>query len=75
MTGEDLAGQWAERTKRSPAALRYHEILGIFKLAVIVQQIYFRWFRGQTGDERFASFHKRVRSLVEAAYARVEATA
>lgn len=75
MTGEELAGQWAERTKRSTATLRYHEILGIFKLAVIVQQIYFRWFRGQTGDERFASFHRRVKLLVEAAYARVEAAA
>jgi hypothetical protein len=54
--------------------LRYHEILGIFKLAVIVQQIYYRWFKGQTKDERFATFYKRVHSLVEAAYEKAEAT-
>jgi len=73
MTREELIGQYIERTGRRLDALRYHEILGIFKLAVIVQQIYFRWHNGQTKDERFATFHKRVHSLVEAAFERVEA--
>lgn len=73
MPREELAGQWSERTGRPLKFLKYHEILGIFKLAVIVQQIYFRWFKGQTADERFVNFHRRVASLVEAAYHRVEA--
>lgn len=73
MTREELIGQYIERTGRRLDALRYHEILGIFKLAVIVQQIYHRWHNGQTKDQRFATFHKRVHSLVEAAYEKVEA--
>jgi hypothetical protein len=47
--------------------LGYHEVLGIFKLAVILQQIYYRFHRGQTNDERFRNFDARVRSLVERA--------
>lgn len=73
LTREELIEAYVARTGRQLSALRYHEILGIFKLAVIVQQIYYRWFKGQTTDERFATFDKRVRSLCEAAYERVEA--
>jgi aminoglycoside phosphotransferase (APT) family kinase protein len=41
---------------------------GYFKLAVILQQIYARYVAGQTSDERFASFGKRVQSLIQHAY-------
>ncbi|MBS1826712.1 MAG: phosphotransferase family protein [Acidobacteria bacterium] len=75
LTREQLIEQYVARTGRELSALRYHEILGIFKLAVIVQQIFQRWFLKQTTDERFATFDRRVRSLVEAAYERVEAEA
>src|SRR5262249_54215561 len=73
LSREELIAAYVERTGRRLTALRYHEILGIFKLAVIVQQIYVRWFRGQTKDERFRTFDQRVASLCEAAYERVEA--
>jgi aminoglycoside phosphotransferase (APT) family kinase protein len=75
LTKQQLAEEYARRTGRDMSALAYHEILGIFKLAVIVQQIYYRWWKGQTKDERFARFHLRVKSLVEAAAARLEASA
>jgi aminoglycoside phosphotransferase (APT) family kinase protein len=32
----------------------YYFIFGIFKIAVVLQQIYVRYHRGQTQDERFA---------------------
>ncbi|MBI4905369.1 MAG: phosphotransferase family protein [Acidobacteria bacterium] len=70
MTREELIHAYIARTGREIRSLRFHEILGIFKLAVIVQQIYYRWFKGQTQDERFAAFDRRVRSLVDAAYER-----
>jgi hypothetical protein len=35
-----------------------------FKLAVILQQIYVRWKRGQTQDSRFSVFGSRVRNLI-----------
>ena len=71
LTRAELAAAWSTRTGRSLAALPYHEILGIFKLAVIVQQIYARWFHGQTQDQRFANFDQRVASLVHAAHSRL----
>jgi aminoglycoside phosphotransferase (APT) family kinase protein len=35
---------------------RFYYVFGLFRLAVIVQQIYYRYTLGQTRDERFASF-------------------
>src|SRR5205085_2083090 len=43
---------------------------GDFKLAVVIQQIYFRYVSGQTTDERFASFGARVTYLARHAAAR-----
>ena len=71
-TREQLIEEYARLTGRDVSRIDYYEILGIFKLAVIVQQIYFRWYRGQTRDERFGRFNLRVRSLVEAAAARID---
>ncbi len=47
-------------------------MLGIFKLAVILQQIYYRFHRGQTQDERFRTFDRRVRGLVRLAASLIE---
>ncbi len=59
--------RYAERTGRDLTHIRYHEVLGIFKLAVILQQIYYRFHRGQTQDERFRTFDRRVRGLIRLA--------
>lgn len=71
-TRRQFAAEYARRTGRDMSSLGFHEVLGIFKLAVIVQQIYVRWFRGQTKDERFANFNVRVRSLMQGAAGRLE---
>ena len=47
--------------------LPWHEVFGVFKLAVILQQIYFRFWRGQTTDERFRHFDERVKALTDRA--------
>jgi hypothetical protein len=52
--------------------LPWYEAFGVAKLAVILQQIYFRFWRGQTTDERFAHFDQRVKSLVGRAAEMVE---
>jgi hypothetical protein len=36
------------------------------KVAIIVQQIYFRYAQGLTQDERFAAMPKRIKSLLRA---------
>ncbi len=64
---DELVERYAARTGRDVSRVRYYEVLGVFKLAVILQQIYFRYVRGQTRDDRFRSFGERVRGLVKTA--------
>ncbi|HLJ86690.1 MAG TPA: phosphotransferase family protein [Candidatus Angelobacter sp.] len=62
-TREQFVRRYADKTGRDLTHLGYHEVMGVFKLAVILQQIYFRFHRGQTQDQRFKGFGERVRWL------------
>ena len=66
-TRDQFVNRYAELTGRDVTHLRYYEVLGVFKLAVIIQQIYHRFHCGQTRDERFRHFDQRTRSLVRQA--------
>jgi aminoglycoside phosphotransferase (APT) family kinase protein len=66
-TREQLISRYQAATGRDVSCIRYYEVLGVFKLAVILQQIYYRYVKGQTHDERFRAFDARVKSLVETA--------
>jgi aminoglycoside phosphotransferase (APT) family kinase protein len=61
--------RYSERTGFAVAAVRWYEVFAAFKLAVIIQQIYIRWRRGQTQDLRFHDYGDRAAGL--AAKARV----
>ncbi len=56
---------YAQKSGRDLSSLDFYMIFAYFKLAVIIQQIYVRWKRGQTQDERFGVFGNRVRALIE----------
>jgi aminoglycoside phosphotransferase (APT) family kinase protein len=71
-TRDRFLQRYAQRTGRDLTHIRYHEVLGIFKLAVILQQIYYRFHRGQTRDERFRTFDQRVRGLIRLAESVIE---
>ncbi len=71
-TRAELTARYASATGRDLSALPYYEVLGLFKLGVILQQIYFRYVRGQTRDERFREFDRRVKGLMQAAFDLVE---
>jgi aminoglycoside phosphotransferase (APT) family kinase protein len=71
-TRDQFLQRYAERTGRDLTDIRYHEVLGIFKLAVILQQIYYRFHQGQTQDERFRTFDRRVRGLIRLAASLIE---
>lgn len=60
---DDLVERYARQTGRDVTHIGYYEVLGVFKLAVIVQQIYARFHRGQTSDERFREFGVRAAAL------------
>lgn len=68
-TRDQLIGRYADETGRDMSLINYYEVFALFKLAVVLQQIYVRFYRGQTTDERFRHFDKRVYNLLQQAAA------
>lgn len=66
-TRDQFIQRYAQQTGRDLSQIGYYEVLGIFKLAVILQQIYYRFKRGQTCDPRFQNFDQHVFALIEVA--------
>jgi aminoglycoside phosphotransferase (APT) family kinase protein len=58
---------YAQRTGFDLAALPWYLVFAAFKLAVIMQQIYIRYCRGQTQDQRFANYGETVDALAQKA--------
>lgn len=55
--------RYAARTGFDVGAIDWYQVFAAFKLAVIIQQIYIRYVRGQTQDERFEFYWRRVLGL------------
>ncbi len=72
MTRKEFMDRYAEKSGRDLSQMHWHMVFGYFKLAVILQQIYTRYKKGQTQDERFADFGKKVRNLITHANALAE---
>jgi aminoglycoside phosphotransferase (APT) family kinase protein len=66
---EEIVARYAEKTGADLSQLRFYEAFALFKVAVVIQQIYFRYRRGQTDDARFAHFGDRVTLLAQQAAA------
>ena len=69
---EEILDRYASRTNASLDGIALYEVFAIFKLAVVIQQIYARYVRGQTDDPRFASMGDRVTMLARKAASMVE---
>jgi len=65
---EEMRALYAQKSGRDLSGLDWYLTFSYFKLAVILQQIYARWVRGQTADPRFAGFGAAVRTLIVHAY-------
>lgn len=52
---QELIKRYCDRSGRSAPQVRFYYVLGLFRVAVIVAQIYIRYLRGQTQDQRFAA--------------------
>ncbi len=70
MTRSDAIDRYAERSGTDPSSIDYYLVFGSFKMAVILQQIYIRYVRGQTQDDRFAAMGEGARHLLALALAR-----
>ena len=66
-TRRELAERYAERRDVPLASIDWYEAFAIWKTAVVLQQIYIRYVRGQTQDERFRLLGPRVPLLVRLA--------
>jgi aminoglycoside phosphotransferase (APT) family kinase protein len=66
-TPAELTERYAQRSGRNLSTLRFFEVFALFKIAVVIQQIYYRFVEGQTDDPRFANFGERVTFLARRA--------
>lgn len=67
LTREEVIALYAEKTGRNLDNFDFYFCFGLFRLAVIAQQIYYRYYHGQTKDKRFAMLIFAVGILEESA--------
>lgn len=67
MTRAELVRRYSEKTGINVDNFDYYYCFGLFRLAVIGQQIYYRYFHGQTKDARFGRLIHMVQALEQAA--------
>lgn len=64
---DQILARYAARSSASLDDINVYEVFAVFKLAVVLQQIYARFVRGQTDDPRFAPLGARVTLLARKA--------
>jgi aminoglycoside phosphotransferase (APT) family kinase protein len=67
LTRRELIERYSEKTGRPVPGIIFYYCFGLFKIAVIIQQIYARFFRGHTKDARFGHLNDLVAVLGEQA--------
>ncbi|HKE14911.1 MAG TPA: phosphotransferase family protein [Kofleriaceae bacterium] len=72
MSRTEVAATYAELSRRPVDHIYFYFAFGLFKTAVVVQQIYYRWKQGLTKDARFAGMIQAVGLLCERAAAAIE---
>lgn len=56
LTRKEVVAYYLEKSGLANANFDFYEIYGLFRLAAIIQQLYYRYYHGQTKDKRFAGF-------------------
>jgi aminoglycoside phosphotransferase (APT) family kinase protein len=68
LTRSELVERYAHRSGRDVSRINFYHALSLFRVTVIIAQIYIRYKRGQTKDQRFAIFGEYVPRLARAAH-------
>lgn len=63
MTREEVVHYYLDKTGLSGAHWTFYEVFGVFRLAGIAQQIYYRYHHGQTDNSAFKNFWIAVHAL------------
>jgi aminoglycoside phosphotransferase (APT) family kinase protein len=72
MRRQEVVAHYLDRTGYRCPDWTFYEVYGLFRLAGIVQQIYYRYHHGHTRDPRFAELHQLVGLLGRVAAVAVE---
>jgi aminoglycoside phosphotransferase (APT) family kinase protein len=68
LTRGELIQRYAALTGRDLSAMVFYLAFARFKVAVIIQQIYYRYAQALTQDARFAELPKRIHALLRASW-------
>ena len=71
LTREEIIARYQHQTGRDLSQIVFYETFARFKVAVIIQQIYFRFVGGQTRDQRFRHFDQLVTELARDAVKKI----
>lgn len=63
----EFVEEYAKTSGRDVSNINYYVTFGFYKLAVILQQIHYRWKTGEIDDDRFGELNIAVRNLFEMA--------
>jgi aminoglycoside phosphotransferase (APT) family kinase protein len=66
LTRAQLVERYAQDTGRDVSSMVFYLAFARFKVAVILQQIYYRFHMGLTQDQRFASLPRKIETLLRA---------
>ncbi|HUI28116.1 MAG TPA: phosphotransferase family protein [Candidatus Kryptonia bacterium] len=72
LTRREAVERYGQRRGVDVSNVPYYYVFGLFKIAVVLQQIYHRFHLGQTTDERFRSFEQLAELLFWMAKSRSE---
>src|SRR5690606_15319999 len=68
----EVVEMYEKKSGRKVDHLIFYYAYGLFKIAVIVQQIFYRYKKGYTTDERFAQLNKATMAFVNTAWQAIQ---
>ena len=71
-TREEFVARYLQLSGRNCADFTFYEVFGLFRLAVIIQQIWARYRAGQTTNPAFAGFGDGVNTLINRAEGKIK---
>jgi len=63
MNRQEVTDFYAAKTGADVSNIQFYYVYGIFRLAVIIQQIYYRFHHGQTDNARFKDYYQMTNAL------------
>ncbi|GAB3796941.1 phosphotransferase family protein [Spirosoma humi] len=72
LTRQEVIARYAEKSGRDVSRILFYYVFGLYKNAVIAQQIYARWKQGHSQDARFGHLLPMIIELADKAIAAIE---